>query len=836
MNRAVWGHYLLTLYRSLTRHWLYAALNVLGLAVGIAVFLVLMLDVRFETSFDRWIPDAANIYRFTSTYSFPGRAPDILAQSSGAIAPALRADYPQAGNVVRLMDSERPVANGPLLGSEHMDYVDGDFFAVLDLPLLAGDKHTALADPDDVVVTEAIAEKYFGSPTVVGRPLTLYYHGVARVHRISAVLKDMPANSNLKIGVVAPLTMALEGDPDNGMALWGQTPGYTYVRFPSQAETKAITAELPGFVERRAHDPNLGTGPDISKMLRLELDPITALHFVDVGRVGPMKPGVDIRLVYALGLVGVLTLVIAILNYVNLATARSALRAKEIALRKVMGATRGALMVQLLIEAIALALVAVLIGLALAELCLPVVNAVSGATRGLTYWGPGGALIWVLPLGVGIGLGAGLYPALLLSRFEPAPVLASARTPGGGRGEARVRGVLIGAQFVVAIIFTICTLVIGSQAQFVRGQDRGFKSEGLITLDNVGAVLLAARENQILDALRRVPGVVAATASFRMPGLPQGEGLVFVHRAGQGGPPISIAQDLVADDYLKTFGAQLVAGRMFDRAHGLDDVAGPYKGSSDAGARGIDVMLNESAVRALGFASPAQAIGQRLYTGDGAGAPKGQSVPVIGVLRDVQFGSPQHRVSPVIYRYDSQPCLCGAIGAVRFAGVSDAVMTARLEETWRREAPIVPFLAKTAEAGLSDFYVPDEQRARLFTAGSLLAVAIGCVGLYGLAAFNTARRFKEIGIRKTLGASTTDVLKLLLIQILRPVLIANLIAWPLAWLAMRSWLSGFDQRIGLSPLFFLTASLLALAVASLTVIAQSLRLAQSEPAKALRHE
>jgi putative ABC transport system permease protein len=190
----------------------------------------------------------------------------------------------------------------------------------------------------------------------------------------------------------------------------------------------------------------------------------------------------------------------------------------------------------------------------------------------------------------------------------------------------------------------------------------------------------------------------------------------------------------------------------------------------------------------------------------------------------------------VVYRYDSQPFGGGAIGAVRFAGINDAVMMARLQAVWAREAPMVPFLGKTAEEGLSDFYASDEQRSRLFTVGSLLAVGIGCVGLYGLAAFSTARRFREIGIRKTLGASTSDVLKLVLVQILRPVLIANLVAWPVAWFAMRGWLSSFDQRIALSPLFFLAASLLALAVASLTVAAQSLRLARAEPAKALRHE
>jgi putative ABC transport system permease protein len=246
-------------------------------------------------------------------------------------------------------------------------------------------------------------------------------------------------------------------------------------------------------------------------------------------------------------------------------------------------------------------------------------------------------------------------------------------------------------------------------------------------------------------------------------------------------------------------------------------------------------MLNESAARVLGFASPAQAVGQRLSTGDD---PKGlsQSVPIIGVLRDVHFGSPQHPVAPVVYRYDSQPFGGGAVGAVRFAGVSDVMMIARLQAEWRREAPMVPFLAKTAEESLSDFYVPDEQRSRLFTVGSILAVIIGCVGLYGLAMFTTARRVREIGIRKTLGASTGDVLRLLVGQFLRPVLLANLIAWPLAFFAMRNWLSGFDQRIDLNIGYFLAATLLTLIIALATVAGQAFAVARAEPARALRHE
>jgi putative ABC transport system permease protein len=834
---ALLGHYGLTLYRSLSRHRLYAALNVLGLAVGIAVFMVLMLDVRFETSFDRWIPDAGNIYRFTSIFTLPGQAPDRLARSPGPIAAAFRIDYPNVGPVTRLIDGKRTVASGPLMGSESTAYVDADFFDVLNLPLAAGDVRTALADPGDVVVTQAIARKYFGTQagpaSVIGRPLSLGYHGKVRVHRVSGVLEDLLPNSNLRLGVLAPITPAMESADGGDLARWGGTPAYTFVRFRSPAEARVVQADLDRFVQRRTH--GAPTGPDIGKMLRLQLTPLTSLHFADMRSRWAMAPGVDVGLVYALALVATLTLAIAALNYVNLATAQGAQRAREIAMRKVMGATRRAVALQVLAEAFAFSAAAVLVGLGLAELSLPLVNALIAGSLSLTYLGPGGVAPWALGLAVAIGLVAGAYPALFLSRFEAAPVLASARTPGGGRGEARARGVLIGAQFVIAIAFTVCALVVGAQARFVRETDRGFLRDHLILVDSLGAPALADRQTQLLDVLRSVPGVVSVTASMREPGVPS-EGLEPVRPAGATTAPVALSDDLVSDDYLQTYGARLAAGRMFDRAHGQDDVAGasPYIGASGTAVRNVDVVLNESAVRALGLGSPAQALGRRLFTG--GGGPDGGAGQVIGVLKDMQFGSPKRPVSAVLYRYDSQAFGGGAIGAVRFAGVDTATMMVRLQGAWRRAAVSVPFAAKTAQEGLSDYFVPDEQRDRLFAMGSLLAVGIGCVGLYGLSAFNTACRFREVGIRKTLGASTADVLKLLLAQILRPVLIANLIAWPLAWFAMRSWLAGFDQRIALSPLFFIAASVLALAVASLTVIGQSLRLATSEPARALRHE
>jgi len=816
------GHYLLTLYRSLTRHRLYAALNVAGLGVGIAVFLVLALLVRFETSFDRWLPNAANIYRLTADISLPGLAPEPYALTPPDVLPQLRADYPRimAGARIVFQDLAEPVSNGKMLANEKVAWCDPDLFNILDLPLIVGDPRAALASPDDIVVSPRIAAKYFGAAKAIGRRLTITMGGEARLYRVSAVLKALPANTHLSFDILAPITPAMQGHLE--MA-------YTYLRFHDPREARALAADLRHFVARHApRDMNeQGAGGDVTPRVELRMTPLTGLHFADAKARFTMTPGADPRMVYALGVLGALTLLIAAANYVNLATARAAIRAREIALRKTMGATRRMVAIQLLLEAQALAALAALIGVALAELALPTVNALDGTSLRLTYVnGTDGILPWLILLTISVGLGAGLYPALLLSRFQPAAVLASAQMPGGGRAERRARSTLTGAQFAGAIVFTVCALVIAAQSDHLRHADRGFNREGLILVDSLQGQELRARQTTILDLFRRTPGVVSVTEAISEPGLPNEAQLEGVRRAGDRGVGMTMDGDVVGDDYLQTLDARLLAGRMFDRLHSLDDTRGGDYRARAAG--GYNIVLNQRAARLLGFSDPALAVGRTIHA-------QGISVPVIGVISDIHFGSPLKPPAAILYRYSGDPIEL-ATGMVRYAGVSERDMMGRLASAWRRAAPEIPFKAKTAEDGLADFYAADQRQARLFVIAAGLAVAISCIGLYGLAAFSTARRFREIGIRKTLGASTFDILALLMSRILGPVLIANLIAWPIAFLVMRQWLAGFDQRIWLSPLYFLTATALTLIVAIATVAGHAYAAARAEPAKALRHE
>jgi putative ABC transport system permease protein len=487
-----------------------------------------------------------------------------------------------------------------------------------------------------------------------------------------------------------------------------------------------------------------------------------------------------------------------------------------------MGSTRTLLIGQFLAEATALVALAAVIGLAITELAVPLANALGGWAITIDY---SQVVPLLLGITVALGLGAGFYPAVLLAAYRPAQVLAAARLPAGGKMGGRLRQILVLVQFTGAIAFAICTLVIDRQADFLRNADRGFDREGLIIVKSFRAKPLMTKQLAILDTLRAVPGVIAATVSDREPNS-NSNSETDVTVPGRNGPNPVLAYENVGRDYFTTYGVKLVAGRQPDPSRPIDDAAGKIEGRTVSG------LINQAALGVLGFGSADAAIGHQLFLGDGKDRT---TLNIIGVMKDVRFMSPRDPVAPQFTTYHSGPIEDGQ-AAIRFAGVPRAEMMQRLQAAWRRLAPDEPFAANTADERLEEFYKPDQQHAQLFSAGALLAIAIACIGLYGLAAFSTSRRVQEIGIRKTLGASTRDVLLLLVGQFIRPVLIANALAWPLAWAAMVAWLAGFDERINLSPVYFIVVGVGALLLSTLTVAGQAWRVAHAEPARALRYE
>jgi putative ABC transport system permease protein len=802
---------LLSLYRSLTRHKLHAVLNVGGLAVGICVFLVLSLYVRFETSYERWLPNHEQAYRLQTRIDLPGSPfSGAYPLTMGGLLEQLREEHPGlVGTRIRGGKEGGSVQRGAEAIKEDVAQVDATFFDVFALPILQGNA-SALQDPASALISRSAARKYFGSTDPVGQTLTISVDWPAN-YRVAGVFEDLPANSELRLAILIPLP---KGAPPGQWQwfMWGTASVATYLRFDTAAARTAFEQTLPAMIDRRA---TATMGPQASRFLSLPLLPVADVHLQPQGAERASRK----MTVAALGVVGLMALLIAVVNYVNLATARAGVRAREVAMRKVLGADRQALVRLFIGEAVLTVAIAALGGLILAELSLPWVNAAGGLSLTLPY-----AL--VLPALVAatfpIGLAAGFYPALLLSRFPAATVLASARAPGGGRAGARVREALVVLQFALATAFIIGTAVLVAQTRHLRETDLGFRRDGLLVVPSLAEISISPPQARaILAAFRELSGVRSVGSANVGAGVDGDAALDAIEMPGHPGPGMTIRVISVGPGFFDAYAPRLLAGRLFDDAHAADDASDWQKWKL-----GRNLVINLEAAKRLGFASPQEAVGKTI----GGAIPR----TIIGVIDQLRFFSPRTPDDTTAYQYyrEGPP---KPIAAVRFTGDAQATLAAA-RQAWLRLVPQVPFVAATADRQLARFYEDDDRATRLFGLGAALAVAIGCVGLWGLASFNTQRRVKEIGIRKTLGASSADIAKLLVGQFLRPVLLANLLSWPLAFIAMRTWLAGFDDRVPLSPLYFVGATLLAAAIAVLTVLGQSLRASRASPGSGLRHD
>ena len=808
-------------YRSFTRHPLYALLNLVGLSFGIAVFITLGLFFRHETTYERWLPNIDRIYAVEVRWSLNGVTTDPSIHTSGAALEDLKADYQVHGT--RIMDRSVTVHVGAQATGETAQRVDPEFFTVTGLALVAGDAATALDAPDKVVLTRAMADKYFpgqAAGTILGKIVRLTDDEGTRNYRISGVMATPPDNTDLPLKFVRLLTPAYTTASD-GFHNYGSQRLTTLV-LADPAAAAHLGPLLPAFLDRHAAKDFKPTVPHI--VLHLSLYPLRDVHMQDA------KTRTN---VFALGIVGLLAFFIAAINYVNLATARAGMRAREVAVRKTLGASQGLLRTQFLCEAALTTLVAALIGLSLVELSLPLINAAGGLSLKLDYVAEGLPLALAGVFVLLAGLLAGLYPAFVLAAFKPAQVLAASRTPAGGRWAVRTREALVVVQFAVVVAFFIMIAGFFAQLQHMKSVDLGFRRDGvLVTQSTYDPALSDGQRDAVWSAFRATPGVVAVTAGWTAPGDDSESDGATIMPDGYTGPFKSIQWVRVGRDYFTTYGARLVAGRWLDPARGDDqfihrDAAG--KRLPDVPNEVDNIIINQKALKLLGYASPEAALGRT------AVFDETHHVRIAGVIADMRFHSPKIPLPPTVYLLDPQPFEV-AITGVRYAGVPETVMRARLAAAWRGIVPDVPFTATSATDNLDAYYKPDRNRTNLFSVGAVIAALIGCIGLYGMAAFNTSRRAREIGLRKVLGASRGQVTGLLVGQFLRPVLLANLIAWPVAWLALRQWLAQFEDAVPISPVYFIAATAAAILIALVTVGGLALINARAEPGKALRHD
>jgi putative ABC transport system permease protein len=557
---------------------------------------------------------------------------------------------------------------------------------------------------------------------------------------------------------------------------------------------------------------------------------LTDLHLHARG-LGDLKPPGNIRTVMTFIGVAAMILLIACINFTNLATARASQRAREVALRKVLGAHRGQLMAQFLGESILMALIGFGLALAIVELALPVYNEVLQKKIALSDLGQGWLSLELAGLIVLVGVIAGVYPALYLSRFLPARIL-KANKSAAAEGSGGLRAGLVVVQFAISIGLLVCTGVIYAQTIYAKTMDLGYRQDGLLVVRTPNATQAKAVLKTLKDEVLRLPGTTAAALSADVP-TDQDENNTLVELPDKPNPqPVLLHSRVVDHHFFSTYQVPVLAGRTFDESHGGDDFTGT---GEEKAARGGNIVINSLALGRLGFASPNEAVGKQLLlsVGDGPQDSLRARMTIVGVVGDIYYRSVRDELAPALFSIDRADF---RELTVRYEGVSPLAAQEAIGKVWRALAPDAPFKAEFLDKLIAQQYAAEEAQAAMFAAFAGLAIIIACLGLYGLASFSAERRTKEIGIRKVLGARVPDVVRLMVWDFSKPVVVANLIAWPASWFLMTEWLNGFQHRIDLNAVPFLAAGLVALLIAWATVAGQAARVARANPIHALRYE
>lgn len=825
-------NYLTVAFRNLVHNRLYSLINIGGLTVGLAACLLIVLFVQDERSFDRWVPNADRIAAIEKTFYVPGRDKIAFAASPGPIKAALEKDYTSdIERVARLYSDNLPVQVGDRQFIGEITYADPGFFDIFDLPLVAGQRAAIDTDNASMLLSETTARKYFGDQPAVGQTLTVNNKDV---YTVVGVLRDVPRNSHLSLDAVVRFDTERFKEYPSVAEQWTSVNTRAYILFRTAGAIGRLAADMPAFIDRNVHLEIPGLTEQPSTLLHFGVRPLLDIHLHSDGMPGYERTG-SFTAVLAFAGIALLILVIACINFVNLATARAMKRAREVAMRKVVGATRGQLIGQHLGEAVLTALVALVLAVALVEVALAPFNAFVQKQLRLDLLGDPALLATCLGLVVIVGVVGGLYPAIYLSRFRPATVLKANQS--SAHGSSRLRTALVVFQFAVSTALIVCTGVIYGQTIYARHLDVGFHREERLTLQG----LLDLPSTETAASLRRelaaLPGVRGVALSSDTPPLQNNNNTLLYPGPTPTGEKLVVETMEVDPDFFGVYEVQPLAGRLFSADRATD--FRPARDDHQATGR-QSIVINRAMLAKVGAARPEDAVGKVLWEVNDDGKPMTETT-IIGVVPDLYLRSARTAVTPLIYYGGVSPTTRFRNLTVHAAPGRMSEVARAVEAVWARLAPTVPIRASYVDLDLARQYDADEQRGQIFAGFAVFAVLIACLGLFGLASFAAERRTKEIGMRKVMGASVLDIVRLLVWQFSRPVLLANLIAWPVSFYVMDRWLGGFRYAISLTDPrvllgIFGGAALLALVIAWLTTAGHAYRVARSSPSRALRVE
>ncbi|GEO02361.1 ABC transporter permease [Adhaeribacter aerolatus] len=800
-------NYLKLAIRNMFRHKFYSFINIIGLAIGIACCLLIFLYVRTSLSYDTHHKDADNIYRVVTENKKSDRQ-QWLTLTPPMVAPTLVKNFPEVEAAARLI-----ILPGNLIEYKAHEFYEDNFYLadssvlqVLTLPLQHGDARTALNSPDAVIISDVIAQKYFGSENPMGKIISLNNDTKLKV---TGVLAKPKTPTHLKADIILSFAFARQFFPER-LQSWNWHQFYTYVRLKNNTSGPAFEEKLARFTEKEVAPITAKAG--INDVFHLQ--PVKDIYLRS-GHLEYDQPNRgNINFVYAFAVIALFILVIACFNFMNLATARSLKRAKEVGVRKVIGAHKGQLILQYLGESILMTLVAFLLAIPIVELALPYFNELSGETLrlhlGQDFLVVAGLLLCSIP----VGLLAGLYPAFFLSSFLPIDVLKSNNTGKGFRLSA-LRQILVITQFVISVVLIAATAIVYRQLNYLQQKDLGFDKDQLLVFNMQSDKMQQAYE-QVKTELLRNPNIVAASASYGEPGgLVAGDGIRL--RGDKDNRPISMFT--VDYDYIPSLKLQMAAGRPFSKNYKTDEQQA--------------YIINETAAKELGFGTPEKALGQEIIWDEWLNPDKLKIGKVVGVVKDFHYKSLHQKIEPFIMHV--YPGTFNRMTIRMRPGNIPATLT-HLEKTWKIFAPEYPFEYNFLDEYFGKMVESERKLSQVFTIFAGLAIFIACLGLLGLVAFSAQQRTKEIGIRKVMGASVTQITLLLTKDFTKLVLIAILIATPIAWYAMHTWLQDFPYRITISPWIFFLAGFISLLFTLVTVSYLAHRAASTNPIKSLRTE
>ncbi|MEB2775043.1 ABC transporter permease [Algoriphagus sp. D3-2-R+10] len=805
-------NYFKILVRNTGKNPLYMFINVFGLAVGMAVSILIFLFVQHELSYDKYHAKSERIYRVSRSWSNAnGEVSLHLGHLAPPFGPLIKSDFEdQVEEVVRFFNAGLLIKSGEnSFVEDEFFFADPEVFEVFSWNMLEGNPIASLKDSDGVLISEDIARKYFGDTKAMGKELLAEVDGMEMTFQVRGVFENIPDNTHMHPDFIASMNPVVQfyGGLEPFMQNFGSNNFSTYVLIKEGYDYKALESQFPALIDRNMGEAQAGI--PMSKTTALSLWPLEDIHLYS-NLDSEIEANSNIDYVYIYLAVALFILLIACINFMNLSTARSSMRSMEVGLRKVMGADKSRLIRQFMGESFMMTIISMIFALVLVYLFLPVFSNFTGKELSLNFLQNPEYSLALIGLIAIVGLISGSYPALFLSGFSPAKVLKGAFK--AGKGHEQFRSVLVVGQFAISVVLIVAVLVVVRQLEFMQSKDLGFEKEDIVLLPSSPSI----EENYLMlkDRLERHQGIKSVSISSRAPSgrLLDSQGGTAEVDGEMSQLNVRVADIEVSHNFLDTYGIPIVAGRDFD-----------YNLASDSTEAFI---LNEVAVREIGWASSEEAIGKKFLYGGRRGF-------VTGVMKNFHFESLHQPIVPIVFMVSQDR---NNQVSLKIEAADKEQTLAYLKEEWAALRPGFPFEPTFVDEGFNRQYEAEERVKTIFTFFSGLAVIISILGLLGLTTFATQQRTREIGIRKVMGAATANILILLGKDFLKLVLIGFVIAIPISWFGMSSWLEDFAYKIGISWTVFLWAGLIAGAIAAITVMSQSLKAAWADPVKSIKSE